>query len=747
MSDNLAAAQRLAALGIAVFPCAPDKKPRPGVRWKEEASKDGRRLESQWHRWPSSVPAFSPGAHGMVCIDCDRKPGQPDGVEAFAQLAASHELDLREVPCVETPSGGRHYFFRQPAGAQLGNGRGTLPAGIDVRGLGGYVVAEGATLPDGRSYHCQDGHDGLLDALSVDAVPACPDWLEFVLLDKPAPPAPAVKPAHVQLTSTAIGRREEAAFAKALDDEAANVRGSIEGTRNQALNTAAFNLGQMVAAGWGSRAVVEAELTAAALDAGLRGAEIAKTIASGLRGGAANPRRALADRQDAVAIMDPSPLLAGADMDPEPEQPIEQAEPLPDALTRPGGFMGELIDWIVDTGPTGNRVLALSAALPLLATMLGRRVATPTQGGGGLELYVIVTYATGGGKSHQMRAVQNLLKAAKLDRHVTSTEYSSDSYLDDSIARTPLLLSIIDEYAKFLGKITNERSSHHYGIGKKLTQLFGAGFATYETGGSRTKGTVPVYGPCLSIYGMTTRADLFRVVKGRMISDGLVNRHTFIDGGAEVARKPLRPVREVPESLVAGLRTLYEVGKPRDQRGNMTGVWDKNTNPDPDPFIIPWASLAAEQAFDDFEAECRERKNRDLDLGDVYARTAFQAIKMATILACADNPARPAVDVRHVRWGAAIAINSADAFYANAQANMVDPLGAAEFERKIVERLRAAPGQRLRKRDLHKSMSKHQRFAFDLENALKALNLAGVVVIEKVNADGRGRPAEVVKLI
>ena len=43
-----------------------------------------------------------------------------------------------------TARGGVHLFFKQPNGEPLGNGRGELPDGIDVRGSGGFVIAPGA---------------------------------------------------------------------------------------------------------------------------------------------------------------------------------------------------------------------------------------------------------------------------------------------------------------------------------------------------------------------------------------------------------------------------------------------------------------------------------------------------------------------------------------------------------------------------------------------------------------------------
>jgi hypothetical protein len=47
-------------------------------------------------------------------------------------------------------------------------------------------------------------------------------------------------------------------------------------------------------------------------------------------------------------------------------------------LTNPGGVVSELIDWIVSSSSRPSRELALSAVLPFVGALLGRRFASPT---------------------------------------------------------------------------------------------------------------------------------------------------------------------------------------------------------------------------------------------------------------------------------------------------------------------------------------------------------------------------------
>jgi hypothetical protein len=213
-------------------------------------------------------------------IDADRKAGGADGVAAFHALCAEHRIDLSTAFVVETPSGGYHFYFT--AATPYGNSCGCLPDGIDVRGLGGYVIAPGATLPDGRSYRHVYG--------SWDAIPPLPEALASFLREKRpvASPAPASA-----VDASLIGERERSCAVAALADEVAKLRAVGEGSgRNSALNEAAQSLGTMD--GWIDLNEVADALWQASIVNGYvakDGEAAAKqTIISGLAAGRTKPR-------------------------------------------------------------------------------------------------------------------------------------------------------------------------------------------------------------------------------------------------------------------------------------------------------------------------------------------------------------------------------------------------------------------------------------------------------------------------
>lgn len=771
-NPNLNAALRLADLGIAVFPCNQSKRPQPGVRWKEEASTDHRRIESWWRKWPGSLPAFELGRHGLVAMDCDRH-GQSDGVTIFEALARENGDDPREWPTIETPSTGRHIFFRQDG--SLTNARGALPAGIDVRGTGGYVIAEGAELPDGRSYHPLG--DGLVITLQSDAVPHLPDWLATTLASRaddggasPGPDATSRAPAAPAPHRPDSGARERAAFEAALADEVRKVSQAGEGQRNHTLNIAAFSLAQMVASGWGGQSEVDTALTEAALACGLRQPEIRKTIASGFASGSKKPRPALEDRDRYgqslpdidIRLTRVNGVTINADtgeiVDPEDADDDEgEAPPIDESLTHVDGVLGEIVDWIASCDPQGNRLLALAAALPLMGTLLGRRMATPTRGGGGLELYVISLLPTGDGKSVAMAAITRLLEVAGLDnQHLAPPKFRSGAAFGDVLCQMPLSISIIDEVADYLaGFIGERRQGHQAELEEALKEQWGHGFRSFRTTHSKTTRSVKAYAPCYSIYGVTAPEALFRTIKSSHITSGFINRFTIINAdGAARPHKPTGDTRRPPDQLIERLRALYAMGA--SGRGNLSTFVDKNAAVDPDPVIVQWQSQDAADYFDRFEAECSALKKDLGDLGKIYGRTAFMAIKLATIRACGRGDP---VGLHDIEWGAALARQSADLFRHELAGKMLDPLSAGEMLLKIehqftkpTEKAKALMARygamTLPRRFLFQNLKRHiSRHPGEFENALKAMQYGGQIAIGKMDQSGAKDGVDVVRYL
>ena len=281
-THNLEIALALGKQGVVIIPCRPNKVPYV-KNWPAAGAADEPTIRDWWRRFPDAIPGTPCGANGLLVVDCDRKNGV-DGLSDWEGQCTRNGFDLGRCFAVETPSGGRHYYFRQPAGPLLGNTVAKIAAGVDTRGDGGQVIAPGTMLPDGRSYRAIAG--------ALTATSVIPDGLR-IFLTEPERQQPASTPKNEIHAVHEAERAERAYGLAALGDEARKVREAPQGIRNSTLNVAAFAVGTLIPHYGLSREEAEAALTAAALAAGLEREEIAKTLKSGLDSGMKNPRSPL----------------------------------------------------------------------------------------------------------------------------------------------------------------------------------------------------------------------------------------------------------------------------------------------------------------------------------------------------------------------------------------------------------------------------------------------------------------------
>jgi hypothetical protein len=240
--------------------------------WPRAASRTPAEVRRWWQRWPLANVGLVTGARFDV-LDLDG----PAGVEALRALVFQRHPADHPGPLVRTGGGGWHLLYA-PAG--LGNRVGLLP-GVDWRGRGGVIIAPPSVHASGHAYRWVRPLAGEL--------PAVPGALRAYLAPPraertgTAPPSPA--------TSGRAGAYARAA----LESEAAAVRAAPVGTCNHTLNRAAFNLGQLIAAGLLDAEQVRVVLLEAALAAPTSGhpdreRKATETIKSGLRAGARTPR-------------------------------------------------------------------------------------------------------------------------------------------------------------------------------------------------------------------------------------------------------------------------------------------------------------------------------------------------------------------------------------------------------------------------------------------------------------------------
>ena len=86
--------------------------------------------------------------HHLIGIDLDTKSGT-DSSAALRELALRHLFTIPETVVVLTPSAGRHLWLTGPPDVVVPNSASRLAPGIDIRGVGGYLVGPGSRTDHG----------------------------------------------------------------------------------------------------------------------------------------------------------------------------------------------------------------------------------------------------------------------------------------------------------------------------------------------------------------------------------------------------------------------------------------------------------------------------------------------------------------------------------------------------------------------------------------------------------------------
>lgn len=253
------------------------------------------------------LPRYFNGAPGNV----GALLGEPSGWIVDVDLDHPRALELadRHLPTTgmawgrkSKPRSHRLYRLTRPGGThKWTSGSGMI---VELRSTGCQTIAPGSTHPSGEVVRWDaDGDPAPIDP--SDLLAMLDSLAEAVRSElgetaAPGPPAP-LSPTG----ASAYGRA-------ALQRETDRVARTPEGTRNDALNEAAFSIGTLIGGGEVDRAGAEAELLAAARACGLPEAEAARTIASGIRAGMAHPRRRPEAPTRPATCADPAPTAPTA---------------------------------------------------------------------------------------------------------------------------------------------------------------------------------------------------------------------------------------------------------------------------------------------------------------------------------------------------------------------------------------------------------------------------------------------------
>lgn len=730
--SRLGYALRYAALGWHVMPlwwvtdkgacaCSDEHCKNPGKhpisylvpRGQDNATTDEARLRYWFESEPEANIGIFLRPSGLMAIDIDPRNGGVETIEAIEAKNGRLESDVLAI----TGGGGEHRVFLAPANGTL---PGKLGDGVDVK-LNGYIVVEPSNHASGQRYQWEGSSDPL-----EGAVPSpLPDWLRDLVGARVAMDhQPVVGERFV--TEQQVRELESALTCISADDyhQWINV-----GQALRSIGAQGFGL-------WDTWSQSSDKYDAQAQGRKWRSFKpgaynIESIFHLAAQAGWCNP---LAGGAVVAQAIEAAPVVI-YDEDVQ-EEPIEAPEgvAMPPELLNPPGVLGDIARHILATAQRPQPVLAVTAALSLAGTVLGRKVATET--GLRSNLYLVGVAGTAAGKEHPRNVIKNILSGANLSDFIGGEDIGSGQGLVSRVAASPNVLFQIDEFGLFMQDVQNPKAgSHRASILTNFIKLFSSAGTVYhgtEYANQKERPRQDIEYPCVHLHATTTPETLFDALGSQHVTSGYLNRMLVTFAGSERPRRQ----RARPAPTPAAVKEWIEAA--RSMSNGLAGLH-------PGTPIVVGMDGAAAALFDAFDDELEQRITEGEKKGTapLWGRAWEHAAKVALVCACAQRIAAPVIDRAAAEWAIHFVRFHVEAIEREVSARMAD----SPFMKVMLAAARAiqkAGKLGMTERDLSRACSPFKALKPQERNQVLEALLRDEEVqsVKFKSASGKGRPRQ-----
>ena len=348
--------------------------------------------------------------------------------------------------------------------------------------------------------------------------------------------------------------------------------------------------------------------------------------------GTAEPARTLAPAAASVAAMGP------------------QVAPVPEeGLAWPPGLAGQIAYYIYQSAPRPVKEVAIVSALGFLAGVCGKAFCIPQSG---LNLYIVLIARSAVGKEAMHSGISSLITAAAnrqppVMRFVDFSDFASGPALKKAVAANPSFVNVAGEWGHKLKRLAAEdgRDTPMNQLRHVMTDLYQKSGPASIVGGitysNKDSNIASVAGVSYSMIGESTPGKFYESLTESMMEDGFMSRFLLVE--YDGLRPPLNvnPLREPSKALgdaVADLCTHAMTLLDRQET-----VMVSRTND-------------AAMMMEKFEKECDAQINGTNDemWRQMWNRASLKMMRVASLLAVAQNWLNPVIEEEHINWALAM---------------------------------------------------------------------------------------------
>jgi hypothetical protein len=639
--------------------------------------------------------------NGICVLDIDPRNG---GDKALASLIEKHG-ELPKTWTVATGGGGTHYYFavdgEQKSGKNL--------KGIDLIGMGGYVLAPTSLHPSGRVYEWD---------VSPDDVPLAklPKWV----VDECCSDGKPVE--HGATAAESIYDLEDVKGAIAsLDPDCCREQWVRVGMSLKS-GGYAFELWNEWSARSGKKYPGFVEMQKQWNSFRTGGGIGIGTLFFYAEQNGWKPRE--------VEKWDWKKEIVEAETFVDEQKKEEAID-----VELPPGVLGDLAKVFLASALHKHPKFAIASSLLTASALAQGNYCTPVHGGR-LGLYYLLTAGASAGKEFYGSRPLDIVRSVDA-RRVMGVPMSSQA-IRAELNSCNSRIFYLDEGLRWLSLKVESRQPNDKMVIDDLLQIWGGSrriLEGYSTKRDADK-TPPVTNPLLSVIACGTTEKLTTLLRKNLefIEDGLMSRFDYVisDYVSDVDFLSTRKF-EVPDHVYEALSALA-IGfeekrsrKPVEGRGGSQDAQVVKTVQFTSSVPVAWESEQIARRWANLAAEWNGKaRGGDSLTASIWNRAAEKVVRVSSVLAACDNAAEPVITSEMLEWAI-----SWQRMLATTVVKMVEDRAGesrdAELQKVLLERLVAAGGQatlaKLQKHDRRiRNASKRE-----LEDAIAVLIMSGEI--------------------
>lgn len=549
-------ARKYQELGFKLLPCKPKEKIPANANGFHGATNDRDTIEAWWGDMPKANIAVS--LIDMCVVDVDVH----GNVNGFAALA---EFDMPSTVTADTPTGGRHYYFKTKK--KLDRKTNFRP-GLD-RLTNGYVLLPESIHPNGKPYTWQEHHSPwdlemaeLPDCFIEDKVPQATPW------QQPEPRKVQDKSVILHRAELYLQKCEPAVQGmyghnKLLYAASALVNG-FDLSQGETISLLWRVYNPMCRPPWNQGNPSEAKDFERKVDEARKNCDrqpgwlIGDHIESkgNLQGAEIQKHLLQTIKQEVKKELKKETTTYNVTFKPTP--------PPKDVYDRMPKLIKEIKDYVDDCAIVPQPWLSLGAALSLCSVIMGNKWKFRGQYP---NLFIVSSAPSSSGKENGRRCIKAILKKAGLIHMLGGESVTSDKAILRVIHNRKRVLYPLDEVGHFfLATKAKGAGSHMILIEQALMTLYSSAGTTYMgkdyADGNDNVGLID--NPHCCLYGTTTPSMLFKAFSSDDAKSGYMSRMLFFQSVDEPEPKEVSNYGEPSDDLCARIAKIAELPQVAD---------------------------------------------------------------------------------------------------------------------------------------------------------------------------------------